>query len=145
MGQPQDLFHRPRRQAGLAAASFGDHPYPGDTPLGEPGPPSPHRIRIDLATPSDLIVGHPTGGPQQRTGLHDLPMRQRRHTAIRPNSIRCSSVINKAIAVIHKYYQISRPIRRRTTSGAESVWAVATAAVDEANRILSEIPGLAAS
>ncbi len=46
--------------------------------LDEPGTPPPHRIRVHLTSPADLVVGDTLGRPQQCTRLHHLPVQQRR-------------------------------------------------------------------
>jgi hypothetical protein len=65
----------PSARAGFRPA-LGDHPNLAHALGGEPGPPTPDGVGVDVAAASDLLVRHPARGPQQRLGLHHFSMRQ---------------------------------------------------------------------
>ena len=77
-GDTDNLSDHCLGQSGFAAASLRDHPDPNGALLREASTPPPHRVRVDLRPASDLLIGHPVSGPQQRLRLHHIAVRQRR-------------------------------------------------------------------
>src|SRR5450759_736370 len=68
----------PSARAGLRPRPLAITPTPSAPFCVEAGPPPTHRVRVDLAPASDLLVGQALGGPQQGLRLDHLAVRQRR-------------------------------------------------------------------
>ena len=77
-GDPHHLGHRAFGQPRLAAPTRRNPTDPLDALDLEASTPCPHRLRRRLTPASHLVGRHPVARHQQRLGLHDLAMRQRR-------------------------------------------------------------------
>jgi hypothetical protein len=102
-GHPNDLGDRSLGQRGLAAPAFGDLPTPSTPYSANRARPPSDRFSLDLAAPGNLLIRHAVTRPQQRLGLHHLPVRNDEDAAIRVNSARCVDVNDKAGVVIQEW------------------------------------------
>ena len=129
-GRAQHARHCCWRQPRLTSPPVGDLADPVEPGLGEPDTPAMHRVRIDHRPARDLGVGQPVGRPQQRTGLHHLPVWQRRRAG-NPRQLTTLDIGHRQRGSDHDPHPTTTPLfcRRSTRSSDRKAYGAAEPAV----------------